>query len=86
MGAPHSRTCAVGPWLGLALPLISFYPPGRDKQGWFSSLSPPAEASCATASLGGQELPSTPCVLLPESPQGRRRAARLSGREQFVQD
>ena len=30
----------MGLWLGLALPLISFYPSARDKQGWFSSLFP----------------------------------------------
>lgn len=55
----------MGPWLGLALPLIRFYPSGRDRQGWFSSLSPPAGASCVTASLRGQELPSTRVFFAP---------------------
>lgn len=54
----------MGPWLGLALPLIRFYPSGRDRQGWFS-LSPPAGASCAMASLRGQELPSTRVFFVP---------------------
>ena len=57
----------MGPWLGLALPLISFHPPGKDKQGWFSSLSPPAGASCATAAWVGRSChqPRVFCSLNP---------------------
>ena len=51
----------MGPWLGLALPVISFYPSARDKQGRFSSLLPTSWGQLCHGQPGlGQELPSTP--------------------------